>query len=351
MAIGRRPTSRPSIAWFVIRNHQLRAHALRLQRAPAPLVLNFLRFADRIGHLLRPNDPHHRPAQHRRALRPLQRLLRPLAGSSRMMYSAAKWERADAHDLPLEAAAARQERRPLPPPAPPALRPRARDRHRLGRLVASMPPRTYGCRVTTVTISRQQHDLAVQPHRRRRPLRPHRGAACSDYRDITGSFDKIVSIEMLEAARSSDTCPTYAGAACDRLLKPGRPARPPVHHRARIHRYDASCVRGVDFIQKHIFPGSLLLSVNRLNDLLAQRKAAISSSTPSMTSAAITRKHAAALARQLRRPSSTRCAPSASTTASSASGTYYLCYCEAAFALRHISVVHTLHSRANNLSL
>ena len=30
---------------------------------------------------------------------------------------------------------------------------------------------------------------------------------------------------------------------------------------------------------------------------------------------------------------------------------YYLCYCEAAFALRHISVVHTLHSRANNLSL
>jgi cyclopropane-fatty-acyl-phospholipid synthase len=30
---------------------------------------------------------------------------------------------------------------------------------------------------------------------------------------------------------------------------------------------------------------------------------------------------------------------------------YYLCYCEAAFALRHISVVHTLHSRANNPSL
>ena len=104
----------------------------------------------------------------------------------------------------------------------------------------------------------------------------------------------------------------------------------------------------MDFIQKHIFPGSLLLSPNRLNDLLARAGGftlhAMDDFGPDY-------------ARTLRL---WRASFEAQREQVRALGfderferkwTYYLCYCEAAFALRNISVVHTLHTRANNLSL
>ena len=81
-----------------------------------------------------------------------------------------------------------------------------------------------------------------------------------DYRDVTGQFDKIVSIEMLEAV-GHRYLPDFA-AACHRLLKPeGLIALQYIT--VPDHRY-AALRAGVDFIQKHIFPGSLLLSANRL---------------------------------------------------------------------------------------
>ena len=82
---------------------------------------------------------------------------------------------------------------------------------------AAYAARKYGCRITTTTISRQQHDYAKE-------LFAGMGAAgeritllLEDYRNLRGQFDKIVSIEMFEAVglRYYDT---YFGA-CDRLLK------------------------------------------------------------------------------------------------------------------------------------
>jgi cyclopropane-fatty-acyl-phospholipid synthase len=127
----------------------------------------------------------------------------------------------------------------------------------------------HGCRVTTTTISREQHALAT-----------HRVAAAgladrvtvllSDYRDLRGPFDKLVSIEMIEAvgARYLDT---YLGQV-SRLLKPEGMA---VIQAITIEeqRY-AQAERTVDFIKKHIFPGSfipalrpILDSVTRATDL------------------------------------------------------------------------------------
>ncbi len=115
-------------------------------------------------------------------------------------------------------------------------------------------------------ISRQQADLA----RRRAAeagLSDRIEIRLQDYRDVRGRFDKIVSIEMLEAV-GHRYLPAFA-AVCDRALKPDGllafqfitcPDGRYGHFR-----------RGVDFIQKHIFPGSLLLSLNRLNGLLGWR--------------------------------------------------------------------------------
>ncbi len=165
-----------------------------------------------------------------------------------------------------------------------------------------------------------------------------------DYRDLRGSYDKIVSIEMMEAL-GHRFLPEFC-AVLDRLLKPnGLLALQFIT--CPDARYD-QFRRGVDFIQKHIVPGSLLLSLNRVNDQLARAGGFVVHRVEDF---------GPDYARTLRlwRESFT-----ARLDAVRALGFddrfirkwhYYLCYCEAAFAMRNISVVHTLHTRANNLSL
>jgi cyclopropane-fatty-acyl-phospholipid synthase len=112
-------------------------------------------------------------------------------------------------------------------------------------------------------------------------------------------------------------------------------------------RYD-EFRRGVDFIQKHVFPGSLLLSLNRMNGLLAD--------AGGFTLHALD-DFGTDYARTLRLWRETFHARLDAVRALGFDDrfirkwTYYLCYCEAAFAGRNISVVHTLHSRANNPAL
>jgi len=112
------------------------------------------------------------------------------------------------------------------------------------------------------------------------------------------------------------------------------------------NRYD-EIRRGVDFIQKHVFPGSLLLSVNRINDLLASTGGFVLHGLDDMGQD---------YARTLR---TWREAFNQRAGEMQALGfderflrkwNYYLAYCEAAFAMRNISVVQTVHTRANNLS-
>lgn len=114
---------------------------------------------------------------------------------------------------------------------------------------------TLGCRVTGVTLSKEQLAYA----RQRLAASPIGGMAdlrLCDYRDIEGQFDHIVSIEMLEAVGEA-YWPTYFDRI-KHLLKPGGRAGIQVITIAddRYDRYR----KGVDFIQRYIFPGGMLPS-------------------------------------------------------------------------------------------
>ncbi len=119
--------------------------------------------------------------------------------------------------------------------------------------------RHYGCRVTTTTISRRQYELARE-RVRAAGLAGRVDVLLQDYRDLTGRYDKLVSIEMIEAV-GADHLEEYFGAI-DRLLEPHGVA---VLQAITIedHRY-AQAVRSVDFIKRHVFPGSFIPSVHAM---------------------------------------------------------------------------------------
>ena len=116
--------------------------------------------------------------------------------------------------------------------------------------------RTRGCRVTTTTISREQHALASQ-RIADAGLQERVTVLLSDYRDLQGQYDKLVSIEMIEAIG-----PQYLGtyfATLGRLLKPDGLALVQAIT-IEDHRYEQA-LRSVDFIKRHVFPGSFIPSI------------------------------------------------------------------------------------------
>ena len=115
--------------------------------------------------------------------------------------------------------------------------------------------RTYGCRVTGITISEEQHYLA----RERVAAAGLTGRVeirLQDYRDLAGRFDKVVSIEMFEALGQEHWAPFFR--KCEDVLAPNglvaiQAISVPDY---RFDEYTKHC----DWIQKWIFPGSLLAS-------------------------------------------------------------------------------------------
>jgi len=119
--------------------------------------------------------------------------------------------------------------------------------------------RHYGCRVTTTTISREQHALA-KSRVAAAGLADRIEVRLDDYRDLTGRYDKLVSIEMIEAIGAS-----YLDAyfrALDRLLQPNGLALVQAIT-IEDHRY-LQALRSVDFIKRYIFPGSFIPSVSAM---------------------------------------------------------------------------------------
>ena len=116
--------------------------------------------------------------------------------------------------------------------------------------------RTRGCRVTTTTISREQHALASQ-RVADAGLQDRVTVLLSDYRDLQGQYTKLVSIEMIEAI-GAQYLDTYF-ATLGRLLKPDGLALVQAIT-IEDHRYEQA-LRSVDFIKRHIFPGSFIPSV------------------------------------------------------------------------------------------
>jgi cyclopropane-fatty-acyl-phospholipid synthase len=114
--------------------------------------------------------------------------------------------------------------------------------------------------VTTVTLSRQQLELARE-RIGSAGLADRVEVRLADYRDLDGQYDKLVSIEMVEAV-GADHLGTYF-RQCARLLKPGGAML--LQAITIADQYYASALREVDFIQKHIFPGGFLPSVTALS--------------------------------------------------------------------------------------
>jgi len=122
-----------------------------------------------------------------------------------------------------------------------------------------------GCRVTTTTISREQHDLA-----RKRIDAAGLGGRVTllleDYRDLKGSYDRVVSIEMIEAI-GHQYLDSYFRTV-NRLLKPDGMA---LIQAITIedHRYKQA-LKAVDFIKRHIFPGSFIPSISVMGSAIGR---------------------------------------------------------------------------------
>ncbi len=125
--------------------------------------------------------------------------------------------------------------------------------------------RHHGCHVTTTTISREQHALASQ-RVAEAGLQDRVTLLLDDYRDLQGQYDKLVSIEMIEAV-GADYLDTYF-ATLGRLLPPGGRA---LLQAITIedHRY-AQARDSVDFIKRFVFPGSFIPSVSAMLDAKAR---------------------------------------------------------------------------------
>jgi cyclopropane-fatty-acyl-phospholipid synthase len=113
-----------------------------------------------------------------------------------------------------------------------------------------------GCRVTSITISREQRELANE-RVRAAGLADRVDIQLRDYRDVNGTYDAVVSIEMLEAV-GAEYFSTYF-SACARSLRPGGRMSlqtitvPDVGYRRQVG--------GANWIQQYIFPGGLLPSL------------------------------------------------------------------------------------------
>ena len=115
---------------------------------------------------------------------------------------------------------------------------------------------TRGCHVTAITVSREQHELA-SARVAAAGLADRVRIEYRDYRDLTGTFDKLVSIEMLEAV-GYDFLPGFF-ATCARVLRPGG-----AFALQTITMPDdrfAAYRRRVDWMQTYVFPGSCIPSV------------------------------------------------------------------------------------------
>jgi cyclopropane-fatty-acyl-phospholipid synthase len=197
--------------------------------------------------------------------------------------------------------------------------------------------RRVGCKVTAVTLSDQQYERS-----RRRVTEAGLEGQVSvrrcDYRDIDGQFDKIVSIEMLEAVGHA-----YLGAffhTCDRLLRDGGRVALQVitipDQRYETYR------RGSDWIQKHIFPGGLLPSLNAMSAAMTLNSRLVVDRLEGMGL------HYASTLRVWRHAFERRAdvvAAQGFDEAFRRKWIYYFAYCEAGFATRYLNVLQMVLRR------
>ena len=124
----------------------------------------------------------------------------------------------------------------------------------------------YGCRVTTTTISDEQYRMATQ-RVSDAGLSDRVTVLKRDYRDLTGQFDKLVSIEMIEAV-GRRYLPGYF-EKCSQLLKDDGAML--IQAITLPEQRYAGYEESVDFIQKYIFPGGFLPSISMMQQFVAEK--------------------------------------------------------------------------------
>ena len=121
--------------------------------------------------------------------------------------------------------------------------------------------KNYGCTITTTTISQQQYNLA-QKRIQEAGLESQINLLLEDYRDLKGTFDKIVSIEMIEAVGHQYYESFFK--VCQERLKPNGSML--IQAITIADQHYAAARDSVDFIKRYIFPGSCIPSITALND-------------------------------------------------------------------------------------
>ncbi|QHQ21877.1 methyltransferase domain-containing protein [Pectobacterium brasiliense] len=131
--------------------------------------------------------------------------------------------------------------------------------------LAELAAREYGCHVTTTTLSQQQYDYAVE--RIQHAGLSHKVTVLlQDYRALTGQYDKLVSVEMIEAVGKA-YLPTFF-KRCQQLLRPqGRMVLQAITIADQRYRHYS---RNVDFIQRYIFPGGFLPSITAMTTTMTR---------------------------------------------------------------------------------
>jgi cyclopropane-fatty-acyl-phospholipid synthase len=202
--------------------------------------------------------------------------------------------------------------------------------------------KNYGCKVTSLTISAEQHKLAVE-RVEEAGLSNKVNILMQDYRLMEGQFDKIVSIEMLEAV-GHKYLDLYFKKCHDLLKKNGILALQVIT--SPDSRYD-SLRKGVDWIQKHIFPGSLLPSVAAINGAINR------TGDLTMVDLKDIGLHYATTLKLWFEQFNANLPTVRSLGFEDdfiRKWNYYLCYCEAAFAMRNINVMQLVYARPNNVT-
>ena len=324
------------IAWFILNADEAQGMQTRTRRGTG--LLNLLNLANRLFHLRRPNS-RRMSRENIREHYDLSNEFFQLWLDPTMTYSSAYFENADE---PLEAAKVGKYdklcRRLHLAPADSVLE--------IGSGWGGFSmhaAKTYGCRVTTVTISQRQYDEAAR-RIREAGLADRIQILLCDYRDLRGRFDKIASIEMLEAVGERYVDGYFA--KIDELLE----------RRGLVGLQAILCPDnqypilrdGVDFIQKHIFPGSLLMCNARIGEALRACGDLNLFDYEDMAP------HYALTLQRWREVFEERLGDVRALGFDEVfvrKWRYYLCYCEAAFGTRHITVAQMVFSRPDNLGV
>jgi cyclopropane-fatty-acyl-phospholipid synthase len=120
----------------------------------------------------------------------------------------------------------------------------------------------YGANVTGITLSPAQRDWALQQNQCNVAAGRVR-IALQDYREVEGQYDAVASVEMVEAV-GQRWWPAYLQAVA-RALKPG--GRAAIQYIAIDDALFADYARSADFIQTYVFPGGMLVSESRFQEL------------------------------------------------------------------------------------